>query len=169
MAAYAFEPTVLDGFLAAPNPEGSATDAAEALWEDCCAAAVERWSPRSPQFLRQTLTDRPPYRKAVPDPKPLEQAWALLCQTFGAMGAPQQGLPWWLDRFARDAFVRITRPTGLRSLVAAVGATDLLAQTLPLLPLMDCSGFEEDLSSMVAFVTRTANLDRSLVIFHWTS
>jgi hypothetical protein len=168
MAAYALDPWVLEGFLAAPRPAGDSSDAADEQWDRCCAAAAERWSPRSPQFLRQTLTDRPPYRKASPDPKPLEEAWTLLCQTFGA-GTPRQDLPWWLDLFARDAFVRITGPADLRHLVMVLGATDLLAQTLPLLPAMDCSGFEDDLSSMFGFLTQTAALDRSLVVFHWTS
>src|SRR5438105_3650695 len=160
MAAYAFDPRLLDGFVGAPRPEGELSDAADAQWERCCETAAERWSPRSPQFLRQTLTDQPPYRKVAPDPKALEEAWTLLCHTFGAERTPQQALPWWLDFFARDAFVRITSPAGLKHLVTMIGATDLLAQTLPLLPMMDCSGFEEDLSSMLAFVVRTATLDR---------
>jgi hypothetical protein len=169
MAAYAFDARVLDGFLAAPPPQGALRDAADEHREICCHAAEERWSPRSPQFLRQTLTDRPPYRTTVLDPQPLDDAWALLCQTFGAVGPPQRDLPWWLEPFAPDAFVRITPPSGLRHLVTVISATDLLARTLPLLPMMDCHGFEEDLSSMFAFIERTASADRTLVVFHWTS
>ena len=168
MSAYAFEPGVLDEFVAAPRPEEDLGDAADEQWDRCSAAAAERWSPRSPQFLRQILTDSPPYRKAAPEPKPLEDAWALLCQTFGAGRIPQD-LPWWLNVFARDAFIRITPPGDLRQLVTVIDATGLLAQTLPLLPAMDCRGFEEDLSSMFAFVARVATQDRALVVFHWTS